>query len=69
MDIEIKSWLYDIITAIEEINSFITATPGVNHFENDLKTKRAVERNIEIIGEAVSRILNKDAGIPLSNSR
>jgi uncharacterized protein with HEPN domain len=35
----------------------------------DLKTKRAVERNIEIIGEAINRILHADGKIELSNSR
>ncbi len=33
-------------------------------FENytkDIKTKRAVERDIEIIGEAINRILKKDS--------
>lgn len=34
-----------------------------------LKTRRAVERNIEIIGEAMNRILQKDDSIKLSNSR
>jgi len=34
-----------------------------------LRTKRAVERNIEIIGEAMSRILKKDESIQISNSR
>lgn len=31
-----------------------------SEYQNDLKTKRAVERNIEIIGEAVNRILKDD---------
>ena len=34
-----------------------------------LKTRRAVERNVEIIGEAVNRIVQKDNNIILSNSR
>ena len=33
------------------------------------KTKRAVERNVEIIGEAMSRILKDDNHIQISNSR
>jgi uncharacterized protein with HEPN domain len=31
--------------------------------------KRAVERNLEIIGEATNRILAKDSGIPIANAR
>ena len=38
-------------------------------YQNDLRTKRAVERNIEIIGEAMSRILKQDSEIEISNSR
>ena len=38
-------------------------------YQNDLKTKRAVERNIEIIGEAMNRILKQDSEIVISNSR
>lgn len=69
MNIEIRSWLYDIVTAIDEINNFLIATPDMASFKDDVKTKRAVERNIEIIGEAMSRILNKDAAVRLSNAR
>lgn len=39
------------------------------NFQNDLRTKRAVERNIEIIGEAMSRILKENSEIKISNSR
>jgi len=38
-------------------------------FLNDTKTKRAIERNLEIIGEAVNRILKIDSQINLSSSR
>ena len=34
-----------------------------------MRTKRAVERNIEIIGEALSRILNRDETIVITDSR
>ena len=51
MDNKIKVWLFDINTAIEEIENFFEV--GEKMFESyrsDLKTKRAVERNLEIIG-------------------
>jgi len=38
-------------------------------FQNDIKTKRAVERNIEIIGEAVNRILKIQPDFPIDNAR
>jgi uncharacterized protein with HEPN domain len=70
MDIEIKSWLFDILNAINEIDSFFIDIPqDFLYFKNDIKTKRAVERNVEIIGEAVNRIVQKDSNVILSNSR
>jgi uncharacterized protein with HEPN domain len=53
MDNEIKTWLYDILNAIAEIESFLGDSAKVfTQYQKDLRTKRAVERNIEIIGEA-----------------
>ena len=70
MDFDIRSWLYDILNAINEIESYFTDIPmDFAVFRNDLKTKRAVERNIEIIGEAVNRVINHGEDIQLSNSR
>ena len=69
MEIEIKTWLFDILTAIEEIKSFIDTGQKFSSFQNDIKTKRAVERNSEMIGEAMSRIINRDNTIELPNSR
>jgi len=69
MDDYIKTWLYDIKTSIEEIDSFFNEGKLFQYYQNDLKTKRAVERNIEIIGEATARILKINPEIEISNSR
>jgi uncharacterized protein with HEPN domain len=70
MDIEVKAWLYDILNAINEIEGFFVDTPKeFEHYQTDLRTKRAVERNIEIIGEAMNRILRQDESVIISNSR
>ncbi len=70
MDNKIKAWLFDILSSINEIESFFVDTPKMFEiYQNDLKTKRAVERNIEIIGEAMSRILKENNEIQISNSR
>lgn len=70
MDNDIKAWLYDILNAIMEIESFLAdGTKEFAQYQSDLRTKRAVERNIEIIGEALSRILKHDETIIITNSR
>ena len=66
---EIKTWLYDIIQSIEEIESYFADKPKrFEDYLSDKKTQRAVERNIEIIGEAVNRILKVDSDFKLENA-
>lgn len=69
MDIEIKTWLYDILQSINEIESYFDGKSKIyEEYKTDIKTKRAVERDLEIIGEAANRILKKDASFQLSNA-
>ena len=70
MDNELKAWLFDILNAVMEIESFFTdIEKDFATYQGDIRTKRAVERNIEIIGEAMNRILKKDETIIITNSR
>jgi len=59
MDNEIKSWLFDIHSAIIEIDDFFNEGDRIfTNYQKDIKTKRAVVRNLEIIGEATKRLSN-----------
>lgn len=69
MDNKIKTWLADVLQAIEEINLFLPEKRNFLEFQHDLKTKRAIERNVEIIGEAINRILKLNPDFPITNSR
>lgn len=69
MAIEIKSWLQDIDKSIIEIYEFLPDKRDFFQFQHDLKTRKAVERNIEIIGEALNRILKSDPNIIITDSR
>ena len=70
MDNEIKTWLFDVLNAIMEIDSFFIDTPKeFSTYKNDLRTRRAVERNIEIIGEALNRVIVRDDTINITNAR
>jgi uncharacterized protein with HEPN domain len=68
MNEKVLKWLYDIKIAIGEVEQFLAEKP--DHFEyykGDLLLKRAVERNLEIIGEAMSRILKEEPDIDIQN--
>ncbi len=68
MDSEIKTWLYDILQSIYEVESYFENKPQkFEEYKTDIRTKRAVERNIEIIGEAVNRIFKKNKDFKLDN--
>jgi uncharacterized protein with HEPN domain len=63
---EIRLWLADIKKAIVEIHQFLPAEKNFLTFQKDLKTIRAVERNLEIIGEAINRILKAEPAIQIT---
>jgi uncharacterized protein with HEPN domain len=68
MDNDIKTWLYDILQSINEIDSYYDNKPRIfEEYVSDIKTKRAIERDLEIIGEAANRILKKDKDFKLDN--
>lgn len=62
MNDEIRKNLVDILQAAEEIQRF---TLGINFqaFQGSPVTQRAVERDFEIIGEALNRIKRIDDNI------
>ncbi len=66
---EVQPWLEDIKQAIDEIESFLPETTEFLEFKKDLKTRKAIERNIGIIGEAVNRVLNVNPEINITKAR
>jgi len=69
MNDEIKKWLYDILEAIQSINQYIGDVRKFEVYETDKKLRRAVEREIEIIGEAANRIQKEKPDLVISNAR
>ncbi len=62
MDERILKWLYDIKISIDEIDDyFINVEKDFFKYRNNIMLKRAIERNLEIIGEAINRIITRDA--------
>ncbi len=70
MNEKVLKYLYDIKLAIDEIESFFSSRPKrYEQYLDDIILKRAIERNLEIIGEAINRILMEDPKFPLKNAK
>ncbi len=69
MSDEIKKYLSDILKAIQFIEGFVEHKRNFKSYKKDFKTKFAVERNIEIIGEAMNHLLKLTPEIPISSAR
>lgn len=50
-----KKYLFDVLTACDEISSFISGKTRQD-YKADALLRRGVERDLEIIGEALSRL-------------
>jgi uncharacterized protein with HEPN domain len=59
---ESAKWIYDILDAISDIERF-TQSLDFEEYLNDTKTRAAVERKFEIIGEACTRLRDHDADV------
>ena len=69
MSDEIRKYLTDIQFAIAEIESFVGEKKSFNRFRKSALIRAAVERKIEIIGEAMNNLLQLDGDLPISNAR
>lgn len=70
MDDSVKKYIHDMLQAISEIE-MAEERFGRQYetFENDVVFRKFVERNIEILGEAMNRILKMDPEIKITSAR
>ena len=66
---DIKKYLTDIQIHISYIENFLGSKRDYLVFQQDLATQFAVERALEIIGEAANHIRKQDPAIAISNIR
>ncbi len=69
MDNEIKKYLYDIKVSIDSIESYLGEKRDFNEYQSNKMLRRAVEREFEIIGEAMGRIEKIFPDIHISSKR
>jgi uncharacterized protein with HEPN domain len=66
METEIKKFLFDIHESIDSIEKYLGNKRDFNIYLADKMLRRAVEREFEIIGEAMSRIEKLDPTLNIS---
>ena len=67
MENEIKKYLYDIQESICSIESFLGSQRNYNTYLENKMLRRAIEREFEIMGEAMNRIDKLVPNIPVSS--
>lgn len=69
MNEKVLKCLYDIKFAIEEIDSFFVGRQKrFEDYSMDVLLKRGIERDLEIIGEAMNRIIKENPDIEIDNA-
>jgi len=69
MQREILKYLHDIKVSIDSIYDFLGDRRDLNVYRTNKLLRRGIERELEIIGEAVNRILKINPSFELSDSR
>lgn len=69
MQIEIQKYLYDINVSIDSINDYLGEKKDFTVYKASKQLRRAVERELEIIGEAANNILILDPDIKIEGAR
>ena len=69
MEIEIKKYLFDIKESIDSIEKYLGAKRDFKVYSTDKMLRRAIEREFEIIGEAMNRIDKLDSALNISSKK
>lgn len=66
---EAKKYLTDIFKSIQSIEEYLTGKKEFETYQKNKVIKRAVERELEIIGEAMNKLLKADSEIKIENAK
>lgn len=69
MNRELKKYLFDIQTSIDSINDYLGESKNFFEYQQNKLLRRGIEREIEIIGEAMNRILKLNPDLKIENAR
>ena len=70
MQPKILKYILDIQSIIQEIENIKSKTNNnFNSFQSDIILQRAIERDLEIIGEAIRKMIEIDADLKISSAK
>jgi uncharacterized protein with HEPN domain len=69
MSREVAKYLYDIQESIDAIQDYIGEGRDFTDFQQNKLIKRAVERELEIIGESINRILKLEPDLLITEAQ
>ena len=69
MDEKLFLYLTQIIDSINAIDNYLGNNRDFDSFQKSRMLRKAVERELEIVGEATRRILDIETDFPISNAR
>lgn len=69
MSDELKKYLHDLKTAIDRIDIHLQGKRIFSMYHSNITIKKAVERELEIIGEATNRINKLDSSIKITGAK
>jgi uncharacterized protein with HEPN domain len=64
-----KKYLYDIKVSIDSIDGYLGDQKVFEDYQNNKLVRRAVERELEIIGEALNNLLKSNPAINIRDAR
>jgi len=69
MERKIKKLLLDILISVKEIDNYLGAKKFYAEYKKNKLIRRAIEREMEIIGEAMNRLLQLKPDINITEAR
>ena len=69
MNDETRKNLQDILDSISGIEQYLIGKHDFKEFERNRMLRKAIERELEIIGEATNRVLKSEPAITISGAR
>lgn len=69
MSREIKKILFDVKVSIDSIEDYLQGNKDFTVYQKNKLLRRAIEREIEIIGEAINKLLKINPDLSISGAR